>query len=363
MYAFLMRAPRTARQVALVLLALFTTSTGAFAQVTPIFGAVTETEGASREHVSDDILRDTLNAHQAFSTSGDGKAFTSFALGRIRSSNQESLGVADVAGSVATKSDESSAFGAIAYRGQGLQPGSFFSLSSYVGETSINTRLGAQPTPIFGFIGPTGTSKNNAVLGGIGAAYSIGNFYVGGTFTYFGGKTDVDQTTPGTATLGGSFDTSGYMASGAIGGSGEVATIMGARTFLTGEVGLRRVDMTSDYIFNRERSAQFKADFTTVTGSATIGLFAILPVGAMSVRPFIRLSALHDFQYDNVETILGPTGLLLGTDNYTRYSTMGQFEGGMSVVSGNINLSASGFTEWAGDRSAVGGKFGLRYDF
>lgn len=186
------------------------------AQVTPLNGARNGSEGLAREQVADDILRDSINRDQ------DGRAMgrftpglTAFALGRLRSTDHDGYRASELDRSVSFKAHEESAFGALAYRMNGFQPDSRFSIGLYVGQTWLNTKLGGHPTQYQQT--STGTDKNDATLAGLTATYSVGNFYLSSAFTHFWGRSEVDQTTGGLATLGTSFDTNGSMLNGAIG--------------------------------------------------------------------------------------------------------------------------------------------------
>jgi hypothetical protein len=366
---FMTIAVRFARHLGVVFFGVTVAGGSALAQVTPILGSITGSEGTAREHIIDDILKDSIQNHIAGKDAAKPTgAFNTFALGRIRTTNHDGHEIAAKgagADSVAAKSDEYSYFGAIGYRAAGWHPDSRVSVTGFVGETSLDTTLGAQKNSPFGpaFLGQTGTAKNDAVLGGLSANYSVGNFYFGGAFVYFDGETKADQSTGGLATIGTTFDTSGYMVSGAIGNSHEIGTYGGMRTFVMGEAGLRHVNMEGDRFFNRGRTTQFSTEYVTTTGSLTVGLFGVVPMGTMTLRPFTRLGVLADFQYDNDVLFFDPAGKFLEKGAYFRNGSMGQVEAGLGITSGNLNLSASAFTEWASDHETYGGKFAVRYDF
>jgi hypothetical protein len=374
MLLFAARLRRGWRVLAVGGIAASVSLTSALAQVTPVTGALSGSEGIAREGTADDILRNQIDNHMAIDEARFSPGFGSFALGRITSTNHDayfqgldSNSIVGTGQSVAFKSFEDSLFAGLAYRTTGGLADSRLSISVYSGESVLHTKLGQDPIDFPGQL-TTGRSTNDVWLGGIAATYSVGNLYAAASFTHFSGHTKVDETGnfPDPHTLGTSFGTSGNMVNGAIGDSIEVAKLAGGtRIFLTGEAGLRYIDMDSDIFANRAGDALFSYLYKTTTLSGTIGAFAVVPQGDASLRPFVRLSWLHDTFFDNKTTVYHPDGTFWDSLPFLRRPNddMGKFEGGVSYVQGSWNVSLSGFGEWAGDQNTIGAKFGLRYDF
>ncbi len=221
-------------------------------------------------------------------------------------------------------------------------------------------------------INRVGEASNSSFMGGVFGAYVVGS-----TYAVFIASGDVGETeTANFATGGtGTYDTSGYVVSGALGTVLTLSTSGGGLKD-AGPQNAVKLDVRGALTYSDHEGDEFtdsagvnfgESETEIFSGSASLKLFLEQYSGNVLNRPYIQVGVKHRFEFDSTLTLpaqtFGGTQIATTSIDFDDDETFFNVEVGNELISGDgYKLNISGYYEGSDDTDTYGGRLGIGFD-
>ena len=295
-----------------------------------------------------------------------------FSTGRLRSSEHDGLKIRDIVllpgeppgvKTFAYSTDEASAFANLVIALPGTVLGGHLKFSGFVGHNWLS--LGIKSNEVKQ-LDPdqSGSASNDSIVVGGTALWAMRNTYALATIVGTWGETKLVDTIddcglPGCATHRYQFDTSSFIGSFTAGSVLPLSTSpSGLNLDIRGSIGYTRFNSDRFLSFSGN---EFKMSFETWVGTASVTLFANLPMPNNAVlRPYVQAYVRQEFGYDNRLAFTenqGPSSLTA----YDQSHTYPGLDIGANYAFQNMSVAGAIYYEGSADERTLGGRVGVSW--